>query len=40
MASVYETNQFNFDKLVPWLRHHVTHAPGESTNRQSGRRYP
>jgi death on curing protein len=29
MASLYETNQFNFDKLVPWLRGHVTHGPCE-----------
>ena len=23
VAQLYETNQFNFDKLVPWLREHV-----------------
>ena len=24
IAALYETNEFNFDKLVPWLRSHVT----------------
>ena len=24
VAGLYETNQFSFDKLVPWLRDHVT----------------
>jgi death on curing protein len=24
LTSLYETNQFRFDKLVPWLRDHVT----------------
>ena len=24
MAALYEANQFSFDKLVPWLRSHVT----------------
>ena len=23
--TLYEANQFNFDKLVPWLRKHVAH---------------
>ena len=25
VAALYETNRFNFDRLVPWLRNHVTH---------------
>src|SRR6202162_1007576 len=30
LAGLYETNQFSFDKLVPWLRAHVAHkATGE-----------
>jgi death on curing protein len=29
VPSLYETNQFNFEKLVPWLRRHVTHAPSK-----------
>jgi death-on-curing protein len=24
VAALYEANQFSFDKLVPWLRSHVT----------------
>jgi death on curing protein len=24
VAALYEANQFRFDKLVPWLRNHVT----------------
>src|SRR5258708_32902068 len=24
VAGLYEANQFSFDKLVPWLRNHVT----------------
>jgi hypothetical protein len=24
VAALYEANQFRFDKLVPWLRSHVT----------------
>ena len=24
VAALYESNQFNFDKIVPWLRGHVT----------------
>jgi death on curing protein len=24
LSGLYETNQFSFDKLVPWLRNHVT----------------
>jgi death on curing protein len=27
IASLYEANQFDFDKIVPWLRSHVTHNP-------------
>jgi len=27
VAALYETNQFSFDKLVPWLRSHVTQDP-------------
>jgi hypothetical protein len=27
VAAVYETNKFSFDKLVPWLRSHVTQKP-------------
>jgi hypothetical protein len=26
VSSLFETNRFNFDKLVSWLRGHVTHA--------------
>ena len=26
VAALYEANQFNFDKIVPWLRSHVTQA--------------
>lgn len=29
LGSLYETNQFSFDKLVPWLRDHVTGDPPE-----------
>src|SRR5690348_906179 len=25
VAALHKANQFNFDKLVPWLRDHVTH---------------
>jgi len=25
IASLYEANQFSFEKLVPWLRQHVAH---------------
>jgi death on curing protein len=25
IASLYEANEFRFDKLVAWLRHHVAH---------------
>jgi death-on-curing protein len=25
IASLYEANEFSFDKLVPWLRKHVAH---------------
>src|SRR5712691_9337977 len=28
VAALYEAHQFNFDKLVPWLRGHVAHGPG------------
>lgn len=27
VAALYEVNQFSFDKLVPWLRSHVTQDP-------------
>jgi death on curing protein len=27
VAGLYEANQFSFDKLVPWLRAHVTQEP-------------
>ena len=27
VGALYEANQFNFDKLVPWLRGHVMQAP-------------
>jgi death-on-curing protein len=27
VAALYEANQFRFDKLVPWLRDHVTQVP-------------
>jgi hypothetical protein len=27
VAAIYEANQFSFDKLVPWLRSHVTQNP-------------
>jgi death-on-curing protein len=27
LAGLYETNQFSFDKLVPWLRSHVSPDP-------------
>jgi death-on-curing protein len=27
IANLYETKQFAFDKLVPWLRDHVAHEP-------------
>ena len=27
VAALYEANQFSFDKLVPWLRSHVTQDP-------------
>jgi len=27
VAALYKANQFTFDKLVPWLRRHVTQAP-------------
>jgi hypothetical protein len=26
-AALYEASQFSFDKLVPWLRSHVTQDP-------------
>ena len=29
VAALYEANQFNFDRLVPWLRSHVTHSPAD-----------
>jgi death-on-curing protein len=27
VAALYAATQFSFDKLVPWLRDHVTHEP-------------
>src|SRR5260370_29569348 len=27
IAALYDANQFSFDKLVPWLRSHVTQNP-------------
>jgi death on curing protein len=27
ITALYEANQFSFDKLVPWLRSHVTQVP-------------
>jgi hypothetical protein len=27
IAALYEANQFSFDKLVAWLRSHVTQDP-------------
>jgi hypothetical protein len=27
VAALYAANQFRFDKLVPWLRDHVTREP-------------
>ncbi|MCA1693671.1 MAG: type II toxin-antitoxin system death-on-curing family toxin, partial [Actinobacteria bacterium] len=27
VAALYEANQFSFDRLVPWLRDHVTQEP-------------
>jgi death-on-curing protein len=27
LAALYETNQFSFDQLVPWLRSHVSSDP-------------
>jgi death-on-curing protein len=27
IANLYETKQFAFDKLAPWLRDHVAHEP-------------
>jgi death-on-curing protein len=37
MAALYEANQFSFDKLVPWLRSHVTQEPGrQSDSGQAG----
>jgi death-on-curing protein len=29
LAGLHEVNQFSFDKLVPWLRSHVTHETPE-----------
>jgi death on curing protein len=29
VAALYATNQFNFDKVVPWLRRHVTFESSE-----------
>jgi death-on-curing protein len=27
LANLYDANQFSFDRLVPWLRSHVTREP-------------
>jgi death-on-curing protein len=27
IAALYEANQFSFDRVVPWLRNHVTQDP-------------
>ena len=29
VIALYQANQFNFDKLVPWLRRHVTLASAD-----------
>ena len=29
ISALYEANQFSFDKLVLWLRNHVTYEPRE-----------
>jgi death on curing protein len=29
VAGLYASNQFSFEKLVPWLRAHVAHEPGK-----------
>jgi death-on-curing protein len=33
IAALYEANEFNFDKLVPWLRGHVTQTPPAKSGR-------
>lgn len=33
VAGLYETNQFNFDRLVPWLRAHVVSSARCSSQR-------
>ena len=33
VAGLYEKNQFNFDKLVPWLREHVEPGTPRRTSR-------
>ena len=30
VAELYEANQFSFDKLVPWLREHVTYDASQN----------
>ena len=37
LAGLYEKNQFEFDKLVPWLREHVE---PESTRRSQFKSFP
>jgi death-on-curing protein len=32
VAALYEANQFRFDKLVPWLRSHVTEAQADRSS--------
>jgi death on curing protein len=32
VAALYEANQFRFDKLVPWLRSHVTQEPPDRSS--------
>src|ERR1700689_5158985 len=33
IAALYEANQFGFDKIVPWLRSHLTQNPPAETER-------
>jgi death-on-curing protein len=33
ISALYEANQFNFDKLVPWLRGHLTQDPPVKSGR-------
>ena len=36
VATLYAANQFNFDRLVPWLRSHVTHELPETRKSSAG----